>query len=375
MKTLLITFCIIFNLWPNIAFSQIEKRANPANYNVPIMKAIAYGLTAPSPHNTQSWYIDTLSSTEMLLFVKHVLPKTDPPARQLHMGAGCFIELMAIGMSNEGYEVQVEYFPQGEYTVKLNKIAEKPVARVTLLKNSSLKKDILFESIYERGTNRKTYTGEMITQAEVDQILSLSGKLNSEMIFISGETAMKPYLDIFSKAMAIETKTQATNEETRKMFRFSEQERSQKKDGISIPQMGYEGMIQGIAEKSLKNGDSITWHSQSNFNATMKGINKGIYSSKGIIMFKTSTNTMLDWVKTGRDYARYNVAIAKLGLVTHPYNQVIQEYPEMSEQQSEFNKLVNLKGDEKIQMIVRIGRAKSSYQSWRKNPEDYLIKK
>jgi hypothetical protein len=91
-------------------------------------------------------------------------------------------------------------------------------------------------------------------------------------------------------------------------------------------------------------------------------------------MFKTSSNNMLDWVLSGRDYVRYNIAIAKIGLVTHPYNQVIQEYPEMDKLQKEFNDLTKIKGDEKIQMIVRIGRAKSSYKSWRKNVEDYLIK-
>jgi hypothetical protein len=184
---------------------------------------------------------------------------------------------------------------------------------------------------------------------------------------------MEPYLDIFSRAMEIETRTKATNEETRKMFRFSESERAEKKDGISIPQMGYTGMIEKIAEKSLKGGDSLTWHSEKNVQATMKGIDKGIYSSKGIIMFKTPNNEMMDWVLAGRDYVRYNIAIAKLGLVTHPYNQVIQEYPEMDNLRNEFSALTGIAVDEKIQMIVRIGRAKESYKSWRKRPEDYLI--
>ena len=355
--------------------AQFEKRANPTNYSTPAMKAIAYGLTAPSPHNTQSWFIDKLSDTELLLYVKHVLPKTDPPARQIHIGAGCFIELLAIGMSAEGYDAKVEYFPQGEYIIEKNKIADKPLAKITLIKNEALQKDVLFDYIYQRGTNRKPYTGKMITQDEFGQIKNLLGTTSCEMIFMNDETVMKPYLDIFSKAMAIETKTKTTNEETRMMFRFSEKERAEKKNGISIPQMGYDGMIRGIAEGSLKNGDSLTWHSESNFKATMSGINKGIYSSKGIILFKTATNNMIDWVKCGRDYARFNVAIAKLGIVTHPYNQVIQEYSEMLELQNEFNTLTKTTGNEKIQMIVRIGRAPSTYQSWRKNPEDYLIKK
>jgi hypothetical protein len=357
-----------------IAQNKYEKRANPDEYNVPIMKAITYGLTAPSPHNTQSWFVDTISDTEMFLYVKHLLPETDPPARQIHMGAGCFIELVSIGMSSEGYKIDLEYFPQGEYELEPFEIAEKPVAKITLVKDERIEKDELFDFIYQRGTNRRPYKGKMITNEEFDEIKIFMGTYHSDLIFITGNEPMSPYLDIFSKAMEIETRTKATNEETRQMFRFSEKERAEKQDGISIPQMGYSGMIEKIAEKSLNNGDSLTWHSEKNFKATMKGINKGIYSSKGIIIFKTKTNEPLDWVKSGRDYARFNIAIAKMGIVTHPYNQVIQEYPEMLELQKDYKKLTGIKGQEKTQMIVRIGRAKSTYKSWRKKPEDYLMK-
>jgi hypothetical protein len=213
----------------------------------------------------------------------------------------------------------------------------------------------------------------MISQEEFGQMKSLIGPHHSELVFIAGKEQMQPYLNIFSKAMEIETRTKATNEETRQMFRFNEKERAEKKDGISIPQMGYSGMIEKIAEKSLNNGDSLTWHSEKNLKATMKGINKGIYSSKGIIIFKTNTNTKLDWVLSGRDYARFNIAIAKMGIVTHPYNQVIQEYPEMEPLQKEYKALAAIKPLEKTQMIVRVGRAKSTYKSWRKKPEDYII--
>lgn len=356
------------------AQNNYEKRVNPNDYSTPVMKAICYGLTAPSPHNSQSWFIDTISDTEMLLYVKHVLPATDPPARQIHMGAGCFIELVAIGMTKEGYKTEVDYFPQGQYEIKPFEIAQKPLAKIKLIKNNDITKDVLYDFIYQRGTNRSPYKGKMISNEEFEQMKELMGPHHSEMVFINAENQMLPYLDIFSKAMEIETLTKETNEETRQMFRFSEAERAEKKDGISIPQMGYRGLIKKIAEKSLNNGDSLTWHSEKNFKATMKGINKGIKSSKGIIIFKTNTNTMLDWVLSGRDYARFNIAIAKMGIVTHPYNQVIQEYPEMEQLQNEFKELTGIKSSEKTQMIVRVGRAKSTYKSWRKKPEDYIIK-
>lgn len=356
------------------AFAQYERRSDPNDYKQPVLKAIAYGITAPSAHNTQAWLVDTISSTEMLLYVKHLVPETDPPARQIHMSAGAFIELVAIGMSFEGFKTEVVYFPYGKYDLKPDELAEKPVAKIKLIKDTNVKKDILHDYIYERETNRKPYKGKMITQDEFNNIKYLMGEHFSEIIFITGKEDMKPYLDIFSRAFEIETRTKATNEETRQLFRFNEQQRAETRDGISIPAMGYSGMIARIAEKSLKDGDSLTWHSDKNFKATMRGINKGIYSSKGIIMFKTNTNTPLDWVKSGRDYARFNIAIAKMGIATHPYNQVIQEYPEMEELQQEFAKLTRIYEPEKIQMITRVGRAKSTYKSWRKNIEDYIMK-
>jgi hypothetical protein len=76
----------------------------------------------------------------MLLYVKHLLPETDPPARQIHMGAGCFIELVSIGMSKEGYRTEVDYFPQGDYEVKPFEIAKKPVAKITLAKMTAKRK-------------------------------------------------------------------------------------------------------------------------------------------------------------------------------------------------------------------------------------------
>ena len=63
----------IFVFAINTSNAQYEKRPNPTAYKSPVLKAIAYGITAPSPHNTQCWFIDTLSSNEMLLYVKHVL--------------------------------------------------------------------------------------------------------------------------------------------------------------------------------------------------------------------------------------------------------------------------------------------------------------
>ncbi len=53
--------------------------------------------------------------------------------------------------------------------------------------------------------------------------------------------------------------------------------------------------------------------------------------------------------------------------VFHPYSQILQEYPEMKELQGEFNKLAEIRGEEKIQMAVRVGKADPVYYPYRRS--------
>jgi hypothetical protein len=88
---------------------------------------------------------------------------------------------------------------------------------------------------------------------------------------------------------------------------------------------------------------------------------------------KTDTNEQLDWIKTGRTYARFHLAITKLGLYTHVYSQVLQEFPEMAELYDEFHQLLGIQAPERVQMAVRIGRAKKAYVAYRRNADDFIV--
>ena len=82
---------------------------------------------------------------------------------------------------------------------------------------------------------------------------------------------------------------------------------------------------------------------------------------------------MSDWIKTGVDYVRFQLAADELGFVIHPVSQVLQEYPEMDDLRIRFNELVGVSEPAKIQMGVRIGRGEKLYYSYRRDPENLLI--
>lgn len=348
-----------------------KKRPDPDDYSQPILKAIAMGINAPSPHNTQSWKFKVTDDMSMLLYVNEniLLPETDPPGRQIHIGAGCFIETLVIGATALGYSSVVTYFPEGYDAA--SDAGKKPVAKIALYQ-SATEKDPLADYIGTRHTNRQAYKGALITDNEFAVLTAISTQKHTKPVLIN--KGLEPYIDIFKKAFDIETRTFRTNEETRHLFRFSAAERAEKGDGLSIPQMGFSGIKAYFAERSLKNGDKDTWHSKKTTQQSLHHLFKGIDSAKGFVFWTTDTNTVSDWVKTGRDFARFCLALTKQGLYAHPYTQATQEYAEMNDTRNALNEMMHVTGTQKIQMIVRIGRSTPGYVSYRRKLESGLIK-
>jgi hypothetical protein len=333
----------------------------------PITRAIAYGVNAPNPHNTQAWKFKNVTDLETLFYVDEhrLIPMTDPPARQIHIGCGCFIETLAVGATGMGYATSVDYLPEGPYSRE--ETGRKPVARITLDKREGLQKDEFYDYVFERQTNRKNYGGPPLSGAEIDSLRASYNDDSVEFLSVNDPEEMRPLFNIFYKAMEIECVTRRLYEETMIWFRFSEKERAKKRDGLSVPQMGMGGLKKAFLEWYLNNGNPSRWFSKTSINRYLGLVKQGIDSSQGIVFLKTRTNNQLDWIGTGRAYARISLAATKHGLSLQPQSQVLQEYPEMIELQEEFNRLLGVKDDEKVQMATRIGRAERAYYPYRRN--------
>jgi hypothetical protein len=193
-----------------------------------------------------------------------------------------------------------------------------------------------------------------------------------QVIGINDRARMEPLLKIFDRGMVIEVETRRMSEESRGWFRFNERERAEKRDGLSLPQMGVVGPRVRLGEWYLKHGDPRRWFTKASNNTFLKGFRAGLASAEGLLFLKTATNTQEDWIKAGRGYVRASLAAAALGLQMHPCSQVLQEYPENVELQREFDKLMGVSGEEKIQMAVRVGRGPRPYYSYRRDEESFV---
>ena len=352
---------------------QSAKRPDVTQLATPIDKAIAYGCNAPNPHNTQAWKLRNTSDLQTVLYVDkaRLLPVTDPPARQIHIGCGCFIETLSVGASTMGFETAVESFPEGTYG--LDEVGMKPVARITLTPAAETQPDELSDYLYARQTNRRpSHGGAPVSDQQFADIAKCVRESDVQVIGINDRAQMEPLLAIFDRAQTIECQTRHLWEESRVWSRFSERERAEKRDGMSLPQVGIVGPTLPLREWYLKHGDIRRWNSKTSINAFLKGIRAGLASAEGLLLLKTATNTQQDWIKAGRAYVRASLAAARLGLQMHPFSQVLQEFPEMTELQRRFNDLMGVVGEEKIQMAVRLGKGPTSYYSYRRNEESLV---
>jgi hypothetical protein len=339
----------------------------------PIRRAIAWGIQAPNPHNTQAWKFDLLSTTEALLFVdeRRLLPVTDPPARQIHIGAGCCIETLAVGMSSEGYETDVELLPDGAHA--FDEIGRKPVARIKLGPATPARPDELADAIGRRQSNRRPYSGPMLTDTEAEDLRSRVADSPVEILTFNDSAVMRPLQDIAYEALEIEVTTPRLYEETRVWFRFNERQRRLHRDGLSAAQAGVDGLQRRLFELLLGNGKPSRWTSRMNTGPTLKSLRQGIESARGMFVVKTTSNEQLDWLQAGRAFARIHLGLTRLGLTCHHYNQVLQEFPEMEALQRRFEGVVGIEAPEKVQIMARVGRAKEAYVAPRREPDDFIV--
>jgi hypothetical protein len=348
------------------------RRPDPDKFHEPILKALTFGLNAPNPHNTQAWKFKIINETEALFFVdeKRLLTATDPMTRQIHIGCGAFIALFQTGAGSFGYSATVEYLPEGDYG--FSETGKKPVAKLSLQRRD-IGTDVLIKQIFTRQTNRSLYQGDILTDDEFKKIITLSKPGYASVELINDTQTLPGVLELLYKGMEVECYDWNAYDESRKWFRVKG-DIAAKRDGINLRVGGSSGFSLWMTETLLQGYSKKIWHSESAIQSLLKGHHEKVMSSKGVVIFKTNNNNLIDWIKCGQDYARFQLAAYDQGFCMGPLSQVLQEYPSMKKLYDEFNQMMNVEEPAKIQMAVRIGRSKPLEYSYRRTPNDLIIK-
>ena len=338
---------------------------NAGQYDDPRKRALSYALLAPNPHNRQPWLVRLEGADALTLQVDPArrLPATDPLDRQIVIGCGAFLELLAIAAAEEGYRADIVAFPEGE---DMRTLDARPVARVTLVAGAG-QRDPLAAHILARRSNKTVYEPREVAAADL-QALADAGRAPGITSVTTADAGLVARLrDLTWRAHVKEVTTPAANQESVDLMRIGAREVAANPDGIGLEG----GMIEFARRVGIVSRENLADPTSTAFKQGLDLYEKMAMSARAFGWLCNDNRSRGDQLAAGRAYLRMNLKATALGLGVHPWSQALQEYPEMAALYDEARALLG--GGGTVQMLYRIGYAQAIGPTPRRGLEAHLV--
>jgi hypothetical protein len=315
--------------------------ADPRRY------ALAHALLAPNPHNRQPWLAELVGEDEIVLSpdTERLLPQTDPYNRQITIGCGAFLELLALAAAERGFTAEITPFPEGEPAPTLD---ARPFARVRFVQGGQ--RDPLFAQIAARRTNRLPYQDRAVPPEAFAQ---LTGAARAPDLLYGRATtgAERDALrDLLWRAFDREAHTPHAHHETARLLRVGRAMIALHRDGIAVTG----AFVEAVAALNLVTFDMLADPDHPFTKPSLDGWRPLAEAAPALFWIASVGNARVTQITVGRAYARVNLKAAQLGLAIHPWSQALQEYPEMADLKDEVTRATKTNGAT-LQMLVRVG--------------------
>jgi hypothetical protein len=318
-----------------------------AQHPDPRIRALAWAVLAPNPHNRQPWIAELPNAapdTVVLRFdLTRRLPVTDPFDRQLTIGLGCFAELFRLAAAAQGFAATVTPFPEGEPAPLLD---ARPVAVLRLAPGGT--PDPLFAHAAARRSVKRPF--DMARPVPEAAIAALAAAVRPGLRF--GGTAeparVAALRDLAWRAWQIEATTPAAHLESVNLMRIGREAVLAQPDGISVYGPGLDQAIAAgqITQASMLPGGP-------GYAVMVERYRPMLEATPAYVWLSSPGATRAEALAAGRDWLRVNLAATGLGLALHPVSQALQEFPEMAGPYAEAQALMG--GGGVAQMMGRLG--------------------
>ncbi len=319
-------------------------------YTEPRRRALSYAILCPNPHNRQPWTVDLSVPDRVTLYVDTTrqLPHTDPFARQITIGLGCFVELMALAAAADGHAVTVEPFPEGGDPEAL--LDERPVATATFRADSTLASDPLFDSVMARRSHKEPFDTTREVPGSVIDMARAAAIHGSRVGGSVAPESVRALRRLTSEALALEVETPRTYRESVDLFRIGKREIEAEPDGIDFSGRLFE-VLSGLG---LFTRESAVDRSSSAYRQGFEAVLENTDTAMAHVWTVSATNSRSDQLNAGRDWMRIHLATTPTGVALHPISQALQEYPEMVPYRQRVHEMLAPEGGT-VQMLARLG--------------------
>ncbi len=320
----------------------LEPWERAGRYQDPRMRALSYAILAPNPHNRQPWLVDLREPAQVRLYrdLDRALPETDPFARQLTIGLGCFLELMTIAATDSGHGVEATLFPEGEAG---------PVAVATFREGA--RRDPLFDQILHRRSCKEPFEDRPLAPEQAARLAPFAE-------VVSEPERVAALRDLTWAAWEAEAFTPRTFKESVDLMRFGKAEINANPDGIDLGGP----MLESMMLLGMLTRESQLDPSSTAFREGVRIYNEMLMATPAYAVLTTPGNARLDQIDAGRRWLRLNLTTTALGLALHPVSQALQEFPEMAAHYARAHDLLAGPG-ERVQMLGRLGYGPSVRES------------
>jgi hypothetical protein len=313
----------------------------------PRIRALAWAVLAPNPHNRQPWIAELPAAAPDAVVLRcdldRRLPVTDPFDRQITIGLGAFAELFRMAAAAQGFATTLTPFPEGEPRPRLD---GRPVALLRLAPGGV--PDPLFAHAAQRRSVKRPF--DMARPVPPEALAALATQVAAPRRF-GGTIAPDQVAAIRAlawRAWQTEATTEPAHLESVDLMRMGREAVAAQPDGISIYGPGLDEAVAAgqITREAMLPG-------RPGYDIMVARYAPMLEATPAYVWTSTPGNSRAEALASGRDWLRLNLAATGLGLSLHPVSQALQEFPAMAEHYAAAQAMLGQGGT--VQMLGRLG--------------------
>jgi hypothetical protein len=324
---------------------------------------IEYARWCPTVHNLQPHKIKVISATEAHLYYDptRLLPHGDPDSIFATVAMGIFHEHLSISAAQNGYQVQMRNISG---TISHRNTAITLFATLHLVPNTT-PEPLDRQLILQRRTSRLKYNGRPMPDTLCAQMAEESARYGHEFFYSNDKKLVDTVIDLNQKTLFEDLKSKENCTELDHLFRYSQQEAQQHKDGLWAKCMNFPGkLVKTVFSHSEK------WH---------KGLRHKLLANYYKNAFDGTTTLCWmgghfeheeDWLNAGRVFSRNWLMLTREQAFLQPFGSLITN---KNAYQTINQKFTQPKENKKIWMIFRAGYSDEPARSYRLSTAEILI--
>lgn len=351
-------FAIMHPFQRIFAFDEIEEKMPSW------IELVDYARWCPSVHNLQPHKVKIISETEAELYYDsaRLLPVGDPDAIFVTVAMGVFQENLSIAAAK--YKKKVE-ITQVLAPIKTGGSELRLFARLKLT-SANDKEEIDRELILKRRTSRLHYNGTPLQQETLNKLKAEAEKFDHDLFYSSDQNLVDYVIKLNEEALLEDLNSKADCEELDHLFRYSEKEAREHKDGLWAKCMCFPGLLMRAVFEHPER-----WHKGLRKRFLLKHYKKAFKGTATICWMGGKFDNTNDWLHAGRMLARNWLLITGENAYIHPFGSLITNKGAYEKINMKFTRPTDGK---KIWMIFRAGYSNEPARSFRLSTEEILIK-